>query len=129
VDFRDRPKTKIKYETTDHNSTKLIEIKDDKQSVGQFINSTPLTNHVINLRPMDRIYMFTDGFADQFGGSDQQTRKKGGKKFKYSNLKKLIFDLKNTDLKSQQLHFNDTFEKWKGDFEQVDDACVIGIQI
>ena len=59
---------------------------------------------------------------------DIQTRKKGGKKFKYSNLKNLIFDLQNIEMEDQLKHFDKTFESWKGDFEQVDDVCLVGIE-
>ena len=127
--LRDSKQVAPDYEITKSKSLQLIEVKPDKQPVGQFDNLTPFTNHVIQLQKNDRIYLFTDGFADQFGGADIYTRKKGGKKFKYSNLKKLIFDLKNVNMNEQYEHFSQTFETWKGDFEQVDDVCIVGVQI
>ncbi len=127
--LRENDNSPIPYESTENHSMRIIEIKADKQPVGQFDDTQPFTNHTIKLEPHDRIYLFTDGYADQFGGKDYKTRKKGGKKFKYSNLKSLIFDLQNIEMSDQLKHFEQTFESWKGDFEQVDDVCVVGIEI
>ncbi|MEZ4937576.1 MAG: GAF domain-containing protein [Crocinitomicaceae bacterium] len=127
--LREKDGTPLPYETTENKTTQIIEIKPDKQPVGQYEEFQPFTNHIIEIKPNDRIYLFTDGFADQFGGKDIHTRKKGGKKFKYSNLKNLIFDLQNIEMKDQLKHFDNTFESWKGDFEQVDDVCLIGIEV
>ena len=68
------------------------------------------------------IYLFTDGFADQFGGENN-------KKFKVSQLRKLIFEASNDPFLLQKEKFNSEFEKWKGNNEQVDDVCLIGVKI
>ena len=76
----------------------------------------------IELYSGDCLYFFTDGFADQFGGEK-------GKKFKYKPFKRLLIEMHIQPMTDQAQLIFDTFENWKGDFEQVDDVCVIGIKI
>jgi serine phosphatase RsbU (regulator of sigma subunit) len=76
----------------------------------------------ISIEPSDCIYTITDGFADQFGGPK-------GKKFKYKQLKELLVSINNKSMQSHVNILNETFENWKGDLEQVDDVCVIGLKI
>ncbi|MFI5203587.1 MAG: tetratricopeptide repeat protein [Flavobacteriales bacterium] len=101
---------------------KLIEIKPNKQPIGKTDKPTPFTSHAIDLKSGDSFYLFTDGFADQFGGEK-------GKKFKYSNLQKLL--LENSHLEPQALNskLQTTFDAWKGDLEQIDDICIIGVRV
>ena len=66
--------------------------------------------------------MFTDGFADQFGGPK-------GKKFKYKQFTELLLNNCTMPLNEQCKILNQKFIEWKGDLEQVDDVCVIGIKI
>ncbi len=70
----------------------------------------------------DLILVYTDGFADQFGGPK-------GKKFKYRQLKDHLVANHNKSLVEQKEKLISVFENWKGDLEQVDDVCVIGIKI
>ena len=70
----------------------------------------------------DAIYTITDGYADQFGGPK-------GKKFKYKQLKELLLSINENTMKNQFAILNQSFENWKGDLEQVDDVCVIGLKI
>lgn len=101
----------------------LLEYAPDKMPVGKHDKQhIPFTRHAIDLQKEDVIYIFTDGYADQFGGPK-------GKKFKYSNLQKLLVE--NAYLPMQNLNKKLTveFETWRGDLEQIDDVCVIGIRI
>jgi serine phosphatase RsbU (regulator of sigma subunit) len=102
----------------------LISIKADIQPVGAFIEEKlkPFKNHTFQLQKNDMIYLFSDGFADQFGGEK-------GKKFKYENFRNILSSISNKNETEQQLILADTFENWKGNLEQVDDVCVIGIRI
>lgn len=102
----------------------LNEIKGDKFPVGIFIDETMRNfgNHEILLEEGDLIYLFTDGFADQFGGEK-------GKKFKYAQLKDLLLSIHQVPIHDQKNILDDAFEKWKGSLEQVDDVCVIGIKV
>lgn len=66
--------------------------------------------------------MFTDGFADQFGGDK-------GKKFKYKALKEFLFKKSDLSMKAQGEELDMIFNQWKGNLEQVDDVTIIGIRI
>jgi len=100
----------------------LIEIKPNKQPIGSYMELKAFTTHSIILEKGTSIYLFTDGYADQFGGRD-------GKKFKYKQFKESILSNSKIDMSQQKENLTKTFERWKGDFEQVDDVCVIGIQV
>ena len=101
---------------------KLIEIKSDKQPVGKYINPKPFTNHRLKLKNGDTIFLFTDGYADQFGGPD-------GKKFKYKNLHQNLLKLSAVDCAIQKESLGRVIDEWRGDLEQIDDICVLGIKI
>lgn len=100
----------------------LKEVKANKQPIGKTENPTPFTTHEIEYKENTSFYLFTDGFADQFGGPN-------GKKFKYKPMAELL--LKNHLLSNNEQHteLNRCFDSWKGNLEQVDDVCVIGIKI
>ncbi len=101
----------------------LAEIHPDKMPVGiQYGTERPFTLHSQPINTGDCIYLFTDGYADQFGGSK-------GKKFKYKELKQLILDNCKLTMQEQKTILDKTFESWKGDLEQVDDVLIIGIRI
>jgi len=100
----------------------IIEVKANKQPIGEFENLVPFTTHEVQLQKDDCIFIYSDGFADQFGGPK-------GKKFKGKNLKELLLSLNDLSMKDQYAKLDEVFEEWKGDFEQLDDVCVIGVRI
>ena len=100
----------------------LIEIKADKQPIGQFENPEPYTTHMIELQKGDSIYVFSDGYADQFGGEQ-------GKKMKTANFKKLLLSIQEETMEKQKQLINDAFESWKGSLEQLAGVCVIGLKV
>jgi tetratricopeptide (TPR) repeat protein len=100
----------------------LIEIKADKQPIGKSEITKPFTVHEIALKDGMQFYLFTDGFADQFGGPK-------GKKFMYKQLENLLLSISHESMEFQKQKLEDVFEDWKGDLEQVDDVCVIGMKI
>jgi serine phosphatase RsbU (regulator of sigma subunit) len=67
------------------------------------------------------VYLFSDGYADQFGGEK-------GKKFKYANLQKLLLKIAHQPIKVQSLQLLESFKEWRGELEQVDDVCIIGVK-
>ncbi len=100
----------------------VFEINADKQPIGYSENLKNFNTHELDLLPHDTIYLFTDGYADQFGGQK-------GKKFKYNNLKNVLLENADTQLDMVKSKLFSSFENWKGELEQVDDVCVIGIRI
>ena len=100
----------------------LYEIKADKQPIGKYHDPKPYSNHSLQLQEGDSIYIFSDGYADQFGGPK-------GKKLKYKPYKELILSSQDKSMDEQKELFNNQFEEWMGDFEQVDDVCMIGMKV
>jgi serine phosphatase RsbU (regulator of sigma subunit) len=102
----------------------LTEIKGDKQpiSASTDLEKKKFSNHVIDLQKNDCIYLFTDGYADQFGGANE-------KKFTYKRLKELLLQNSRKDPSQQKAILERTIEDWKGSLEQIDDICMIGIRV
>lgn len=104
-------------------NNELTECKSDKMPVGKSPKDTnDFTLHNIALHENDLIITITDGYADQFGG-------KKGKKFMYKQLQALLVSNCELALEKQKGELNKSFENWKGDQEQVDDVCIIGIRV
>ena len=73
------------------------------------------------LNPGDIIYLFSDGYADQKGGPH-------GKKFKYKPFRDLLISVSGKEMNEQGLLLDQTFERWKGDLDQIDDVMVVGLK-
>jgi ligand-binding sensor domain-containing protein/serine phosphatase RsbU (regulator of sigma subunit) len=100
----------------------MKEIKADKQPIGKFENLKPFTTHKLNAESGSVFYLFTDGYADQFGGPQ-------GKKFKYKQLGETLLSVSEKKMSEQKIMLEQTFENWKGNIEQVDDVLLIGIRV
>jgi serine phosphatase RsbU (regulator of sigma subunit)/uncharacterized protein HemY len=94
----------------------------DKQPIGKFDKEMPFTTHRISLSKNDMLYLFSDGYADQFGGAD-------GKKLKYKPMEEYIKSVGYLAIQEQENELEKKFESWKGGHEQVDDVCIIGIRL
>lgn len=99
---------------------KLTEIKGDRLSVGLII-SDDFTNYNFQLREEDVIYMFSDGYTDQFGGPHD-------KKFMYRRFRHLLLTIHNFPMEEQRSIISDSIKSWRGKNEQVDDLMVIGFK-
>jgi tetratricopeptide (TPR) repeat protein len=104
-----------------HNG-EIHEIPADKQPIGKHNKPQPFNTYNLNLQKGDTLYLFTDGYADQFGGPK-------GKKFKYKQMEELLLANTTKSMDEQKSALENTLESWKGDLEQVDDILVIGIRI
>ena len=105
------------------NNQELKEFKADKMPVGTHSGDIiPFQLQQISLQKGDTIYVFSDGYADQFGGEH-------GKKFKYSQFKSLLLEIQPLDLPTQKSKIEERFQSWKGNLEQIDDVCIIGVRI
>ncbi|MFL5752063.1 MAG: tetratricopeptide repeat protein [Bacteroidia bacterium] len=100
----------------------LEEFKPDKQPIGFTINAKAFSNHTIPLHSGDSVYLFSDGYADQFGGAK-------GKKFKYKQLAETVNSSVSLNMNEQKQLLAQRFEDWKGKLEQVDDVLVIGVRV
>ncbi|MFM2016631.1 MAG: hypothetical protein RL007_287 [Bacteroidota bacterium] len=101
----------------------LSEFHADKTPVGFYFEEDliPFTTRGIDIVSGDHIYLFTDGFADQFGGPR-------GKKFKYRQLKEKLCAASSMSCSEQKSHMERVFDEWKGNLEQIDDVCLIGVK-
>jgi serine phosphatase RsbU (regulator of sigma subunit)/Tfp pilus assembly protein PilF len=101
----------------------LTEYKPDKMPIGIHQNfNQPFTNHEIELQKDDMLYIFSDGYVDQFGGPE-------GKKFMIRNLKKLLLEIHSDDMKTQKHSIEAILNSWMGDLDQVDDILLMGIRV
>jgi PAS domain S-box-containing protein len=101
---------------------KLIEYKATRNPIGVYVNEKEFEVHNIQLIEGDSFYIFSDGYADQFGGEN-------GKKFKYDPLKKLIIKNSSLPMKKQKDRLVENFNQWKGKNDQVDDVTFIGVKV
>lgn len=102
----------------------LAEIKADKIQVGLFMDEEAIKfrNHKVEVKGGEVFYLFTDGYADQFGGP-------AGKKFKYKPFAEKLIEISGLPLAQQKDELESTFTSWRGQLEQVDDVLVIGFRI
>jgi ligand-binding sensor domain-containing protein/serine phosphatase RsbU (regulator of sigma subunit) len=102
----------------------IIEVKGDRFSVGMTDEAGRymFSSSYIPLMPDDMIYLFTDGFVDQFGGPE-------GKKFKFRRFRRLLLNIYRLPLEAQQQMLEESITEWMGGQEQVDDILVIGIRV
>ena len=103
-------------------NNEIEEVKANKQPIGLYGELLPFKTHSIDIQEGDCIYLFSDGYADQFGGEK-------GKKFKAGRFKKLLFEIKSLSMDQQKAKLDEAFEQWKGQIEQIDDVCVIGVKL
>jgi tetratricopeptide (TPR) repeat protein len=101
---------------------RIDEIKANKQPIGKGYDQLPFTTNEVNLDQGDVIYLFTDGYADQFGGND-------GKKMTKKRFRSLLLEIGNKPIPAQLLALQTDFTEFKATHEQIDDICVIGIQV
>jgi len=101
---------------------RILEIKADRFSVGKAssIEEQRFTSHVIPLQPKDVIYIFSDGYVDQFGGTE-------AKKFKFRRFRHVLLNIHKLPVEEQKAMLNKSFDEWRGNLEQVDDVLIIGI--
>jgi serine phosphatase RsbU (regulator of sigma subunit) len=104
------------------NNGAFLEIKGDKQPIGRIENKKPFTEHKIQLEKSDTVYLFSDGYADQFGGEF-------GKKLSRRRLKELLLEIYNLPLATQKTEIEKYFTHYKGNEQQVDDVCIIGFKV
>ena len=101
----------------------LIALEANRMPIGKHDkDSIPFTQHEFDLQPGDMVYTLTDGFPDQFGGPK-------GKKFMYKQLENLLISISHESMEIQKQKLEDVFKNWKGDLEQVDDVCMIGVRV
>jgi len=110
------------FELEQASTFKLYEFRPDKMPIAIYDKMDKFTTHEIQLEEGDQIYMFSDGYPDQFGGPK-------GKKFKYKAFKKVILENAHLPMKTQKSILEETLTTWMEKEEQVDDIVIVGIKI
>jgi PAS domain S-box-containing protein len=100
----------------------LIETKATKQPIGSFDNRRSFISHTVPFNKGDLFYLFSDGYADQFGGEK-------GKKLKYKTFKELLLSGADKSMGTQAEQLEEYFKNWKGELQQVDDVCIMGVRL
>ncbi|MCX6255475.1 MAG: tetratricopeptide repeat protein [Bacteroidia bacterium] len=124
----DRTKNVLQYSGANNNlymvrDGELIDYHADRMPIGIYdLVDKDFTSHNIQTMPGDLIYMFSDGYADQFGGPNH-------KKFKYTTLKALLIEIHKLPLTEQKQILEKQFFDWKGNSEQIDDVLILGLKI
>jgi len=101
---------------------KLLEFKSDKMPIAIYFRLDEFKTQTITIKKGDRLFLFSDGFVDQFGGSD-------GKKFMKKRFKDLLVETSQLPMHEQQKTIEDALDRWMGEKEQVDDILVVGIEV
>ncbi|UCH14290.1 MAG: SpoIIE family protein phosphatase [Bacteroidales bacterium] len=102
------------------NNGEITEIKANRFAIGRSTEKEmKFTNHKVKIKKGDIVYLYSDGYSDQFGGDE-------GKKFKTQNLKNLLTKIHTKSMEEQKVILENTYEEWKGNFEQIDDILVVG---
>ena len=115
-------KVEANSKTVANETHQLLEYKATKQAIGHNDHLIAFETIEIQLEPGDAIYLFSDGFPDQFGGVK-------GKKYKYSTFRKTLLGYFSESMETQKQLLASEFDTWKGNLEQIDDVCVIGVKI
>ncbi|MFH2143749.1 MAG: tetratricopeptide repeat protein [Bacteroidota bacterium] len=103
-------------------SGELKVIEPDKQPVAIYEKMTPFKNNEMNVRKGDCLYLASDGYQDQFGGTNRR-------KFMVKRMKEVLVTIANKQMSEQQNILDSTFSDWKGEFEQIDDVTILGLKI
>jgi serine phosphatase RsbU (regulator of sigma subunit) len=99
----------------------LTEIKGNKQPIGKFEQREAFTTHELSLQKGDSVFLFSDGYADQFGGPK-------GKKYRYGKFKSLLQSTLDLPITQVEDRLNKEILEWKGELEQIDDICVLNVR-
>jgi serine phosphatase RsbU (regulator of sigma subunit) len=101
---------------------KIIEFRGDRMPLSYHDNMSGFSSQEIKVRPDDLIYLFTDGFVDQFGGQRK-------KKFLRTQFKEVLLQHHKKPLTEQKQLMLDTYYSWRGNAEQVDDITIVGLKL
>ena len=119
---KEAEKTMFPYFSMESSSHQLFEVKGDKQPIAIHSMETAFNTSTVQLKKGDTLYMFSDGFVDQKGGTKS-------KKFLSKNFKSLLLDIQSLSMEEQKNHLGASFDDWKKGMEQIDDILVMGIRI
>ena len=111
------------------NSNEIESTKGNRQPIGASYNRELFTTQTIHCEKGDWVYLFTDGYADQFGGIEKESRMNGGKKYKSVNFKRFIASNGKLSGAEQKSSLLKSHLDWRQEIEQIDDICLMGLEL
>jgi serine phosphatase RsbU (regulator of sigma subunit) len=108
--------------TLNYNGLRLYEFRGDRQPIGLYWEEQIFTTHRVALQDQDSLYLFTDGYIDQFGGENR-------KRYKSRRFRELLLSIQHEPMEVQKQLLEQAHKKWRGENEQIDDICVVGFRI
>jgi serine phosphatase RsbU (regulator of sigma subunit) len=99
----------------------LFETKANKQPIGAYISRVPFVCNEFEILKNDSVYLFSDGYADQFGGTH-------GRKFMYKHFKEILLENQQLTMEKQKELYNQIINAWKSNHDQIDDICLMGMR-
>jgi serine phosphatase RsbU (regulator of sigma subunit) len=112
----------LAHSSEENDGYTLYSIKGDRQPLGANWEESEFTDHQVEIRKRDSFYLFSDGYVDQYGGKKR-------KKFKSRNFKKLLLSVQEEPMDKQGALIEKEFDQWRGNLEQIDDVCVLGVRL
>ena len=100
----------------------VTDVKGNRQPIGKSEKKHNFKTEIFQLKKGDSFYIFSDGYVDQFGGEK-------GKKYKSAQFKKFLLSVNDNPMEKQKELIAQNFDKWRGNYEQIDDVCVIGVKV
>ena len=100
----------------------ITDVKANRQPIGKSDKNDNFKTEIFQLKKGDSFYIFSDGYVDQFGGAK-------GKKYKSAQFKKFLLSINDNPMEKQKELIAQNFDQWKGNYEQIDDVCVIGVKV
>ncbi len=119
----------VKSLTDDKSGLNLYRVKADSMPISIYLKMDNFKTHEYQLEANDMVYLFSDGFVDQFGGANDEIRNAGGKKFKIKAFQQLLVEISDMPASDQQKKLDHTIKEWRGSIDQVDDITVLGFRI
>ncbi|MCK5856940.1 MAG: SpoIIE family protein phosphatase [Bacteroidales bacterium] len=124
-----KEKKGVKYLADDKTGLNLYRVKADSMPISIYLKMDEFKTHEYQLEENDMVYLFSDGFVDQFGGVNNEIRNAGGKKFKIKAFQRLLLDISELTSIEQQQILDDTIKEWRGSINQIDDVTVLGFRV
>ena len=119
----------VKYMEGEKDQMHLFKVKADNMPISIYLKMDDFVSREFQLQEGDQVYLYSDGYIDQFGGATDEIREAGGKKFKIKAFQRLLLD--NVHLPATEQHdlLEKTLTEWRGSISQIDDITVIGFQV
>jgi serine phosphatase RsbU (regulator of sigma subunit) len=119
----------IKHMQSVDTGVNLFRVKADSMPISIYLKMDNFTSREFQLEEGDQVFMYSDGYIDQFGGAAEAIRAAGGKKFKIKAFQNLLLENAHLSAAEQRVILEKTLNEWRGNIKQIDDITVIGFRV